>query len=178
MHGIRTVSNRIFGGLLAAMMAVAVVNVLWQVLTRFVIGRPSSFTEEGARYLLVWISVTGAAYAVGNHSHLAIDLLPGALSHRRRLGAALALLVNALVLAFALSILVIGGARFVDVTLSRGETSPAFGLKVGYIYAALPLAGLIMMFYATLNTIDELRRRSSAAPSDPSDDSSARREPE
>jgi hypothetical protein len=55
-------------------MAVSVLNVLWQVFTRFVIRHPSSYTEELARYLLVWVGLLGAAYASGHKLHLAIDL--------------------------------------------------------------------------------------------------------
>ena len=49
---------------------------MWQVLTRFVLGNPSSFTDELARYLLIWVGLFGAAYAIGKRTHLAIDLLP------------------------------------------------------------------------------------------------------
>ena len=45
---------------------------------------PSSFTEEIARYLLVWVGILGGAYAVGKRIHLAIDLLPTKLEGRRK----------------------------------------------------------------------------------------------
>lgn len=59
---------------LIALMAFSVLNVLWQVFTRFVLHHPASYTEELARYLLIWIGLLGAAYAAGNKLHLAIDL--------------------------------------------------------------------------------------------------------
>ena len=68
--------DKILGTTLSFIMAVMVVNVLWQVFTRFVIGSPSSFTDELARYLMIWVGVLGAAYISGRNMHVAIDLLP------------------------------------------------------------------------------------------------------
>jgi TRAP-type C4-dicarboxylate transport system permease small subunit len=55
-------------------MIMMVLNVAWQVLTRFVLQNPSSYTEELARYLLIWLGLLGAGYCVGQRSHLAIDI--------------------------------------------------------------------------------------------------------
>ena len=44
-------------GLLVVLMGMAVLNVLWQVFTRFVISAPSGFTEELARYVLIWVGI-------------------------------------------------------------------------------------------------------------------------
>ena len=61
--------------LLIVMMALLVTDVTWQVLTRFILPQPSSFTEEVARFLLIWISLIGGAYAYRQNSHLGFDLL-------------------------------------------------------------------------------------------------------
>ena len=60
---------------LIILMGVNVLNVLWQVFTRFVLRDPSSFTEELARYLLIWVGLLGASYAAGKKMHLAIDVV-------------------------------------------------------------------------------------------------------
>jgi TRAP-type C4-dicarboxylate transport system permease small subunit len=132
-------------------MGVSVVNVLWQVFTRYVLANPSSFTEELARYLLIWIALLGAAYAAGRQMHLAIDLLPSALEGRarRRLGT----LVNALILLFALAVFVVGGIRLVSLTLTLGQTSAALHIPLGYVYLALPVSGLLIMWYAVLGMV-------------------------
>ena len=80
--------DRVVGAVLVALMAVSVVNVLWQVFTRFIMGAPSSFTTELARFLLIWIGVLGAGYVVGQKDHLALELLPEQLEGRQavRLG--------------------------------------------------------------------------------------------
>ena len=90
----RRVVDRVLEWLLVAFMALMVVNVIWQVVTRFLLRNPSSFTEEIARYLLVWVGILGGAYAVGKRIHLAIDLLPSKLEGRRK--AVLELLIEVL----------------------------------------------------------------------------------
>ena len=68
--------DKILGNILVIIMGVMVINVLWQVFTRFIIGTPSSFTDELARYLMIWLGILGAAYVSGRNMHVAIDVLP------------------------------------------------------------------------------------------------------
>ena len=56
---------------LILLMATMVINVLWQVFTRFIIGNPSQYTEELARYLLIWLGLFGASYSSSRGAHLA-----------------------------------------------------------------------------------------------------------
>lgn len=121
-------------------------NVLWQVFTRFVLSNPSSYTEELARYLLIWIGLIGAAYASGRQLHLAIDLFP-----RRLVGARKRLVqvaIRVVVLVFALGVLTLGGTKLVMLTLSLGQTSAALGIPMGWVYLALPLSGVLMTGFA------------------------------
>lgn len=134
------------GWLLAALLGLAVVNVVWQVFTRYLTRHPSSFTEESARYLLIWIGLLGAAYVTGRGMHLAIDLAPRALKGRGK--RRLEVFVAACVFTFAACVMVWGGARLVWMTLYLNQTSAALQIKLGYVYLVLPISGFLMMFYA------------------------------
>lgn len=147
--------DKALGWFLVVVMGVSVVNVLWQVFTRFVLSNPSSYTEELARYLLIWIGLIGAAYAVGRRLHLAIDLLPSRLTGPSAM--LLAIIIECLVAAFALAVLVGGGVRLVQLTLSLGQTSPALGIPMGVVYLALPLSGLLMTWYAVRDIRERLK---------------------
>jgi TRAP-type C4-dicarboxylate transport system permease small subunit len=136
-------------------MAVAVVNVSWQVASRFVLGSPSSFTDELARYLLVWIGLLGAAYAAGEKRHIAVDLLPASLD--ARVGSGLALFTHAAVMLFALSVMLGGGARLVWLSFALGQTTAALGVPLGVVYTVVPLAGLLVAFYAACGLVDAWR---------------------
>ena len=84
MTEIRKLIDKILGRALVVIMSVMVVNVLWQVFTRYVTGDPSSFTDELARYLMIWIGILGAAYVAGKDLHVAIDILPSRASAKNR----------------------------------------------------------------------------------------------
>ena len=80
--GIRDKIDRFLGWALVVIMSLMVVNVLWQVFSRFVLGDPSSYTEELARYLMIWVGVLGAAYVSGKNKHVAIDYFPTKFSEK------------------------------------------------------------------------------------------------
>lgn len=137
---------RVLGWFLVVVMGASVLNVLWQVFTRFALSNPSSWTEELARYLLIWVGLIGAAYASGRRLHLAIDLLPSRLTGRsRRL---LATGIELAVALFAVGVLGVGGLRLVLLTLSLGQRSAALGIPLGLVYLALPASGLLMAGFA------------------------------
>jgi TRAP-type C4-dicarboxylate transport system permease small subunit len=147
--------DRALEWILVACMSMMVANVLWQVATRFLLRNPSSFTEEIARYLLVWVGVLGGAYAVGQRIHLAIDLLPSKLDGRRR--ALLEIFIESCIFVFATAVLVVGGAGLVWVTLDLGQTSAALQIPLGYVYLVLPLSGLLMMYYSAVHGFEALK---------------------
>ena len=60
---------------IAILMGVMVLNVTWQVVSRYLLRDPSSFTDELARYSMIWLGLLGAAYVSGKQGHLAIDVL-------------------------------------------------------------------------------------------------------
>ncbi len=154
--GVRQVVDRALEWLLVGFMSMMVVNVLWQVATRFLLRNPSSFTEEIARYLLVWVGILGGAYAVGKRIHLAIDLLPSKLEGRRK--AALELFIEVCTFVFAALVLVVGGSGLVWLTLDLGQASAALQIPLGLIYLVLPISGILMMFYSALHGAEALNR--------------------
>ena len=155
MDRIRSTVDRILAGSLILLMFVAVMNVLWQVFTRWVMDDPSSWTEELARYLLIWIGLLGAGYAAGKKMHLAIDLLPNSLEGRRR--HLLEILIDGLILAFAVFVMIIGGYRLMSLTLLMGQQSAALGIELGWVYSVIPLSGAGIAFYAIASMIERFQ---------------------
>ncbi len=124
--------NRYLEYFLAFLMAVMLISVSWQVLTRYIFSSPSSFTDELARYLLIWIGTLGAAYASGQRLHLAIDLLPTKLEGKARYR--LAIFINLLVIVFAFTVMVIGGCRLVYITYTLRQISHAASTCLCVLY--------------------------------------------
>ena len=134
-------------------MTILVIDVVWQVLARYVVKSPSSFTDELARFLLIWVGLLGSAYAMGKKKHLAIDILPSKLSGKPK--KILNTFISILVISFAILILVIGGIRLVYITLTLNQISPALGIPLGYVYLVLPFSGILIAFYAFLEIFEK-----------------------
>jgi TRAP-type C4-dicarboxylate transport system permease small subunit len=161
MNTVRVALDRLLGGTICVLMGAMVLNVLWQVFTRFVLKNPSSFTEEMARYMMIWVGLLGSAYATGQKSHLALDLITAKFSGARK--RASELFIHSIVLLFAATVLVGGGGRLVWIQLSLGQKSAALQLKLGYVYLALPLAGAFIVFYSLMALRDALRGETKVA---------------
>lgn len=138
--------DEVLSRLLIALLAFLVLDVCWQVITRFVLNDPSSYTEEIARFTLIWISLLGAASAYKRGLHLGIDIVTNALS--QRLSFLSQLLVHAFVIAFAVLILIYGGSKLVVMTLQLDQVSAVLGVKMGFIYLAMPISGVFFLIYA------------------------------
>ena len=80
MKYIKNKLNRVLEFILIIVLGVMVLNVSWQVFSRYVLANPSSFTDELARYLMIWLGVLGTAYVSGKRLHVAIDILHSQLS--------------------------------------------------------------------------------------------------
>lgn len=162
MLTLKTAVDRLLAWVLIVLMSVLVIDVLWQVFSRYVLNDPSSFTEELARFLLIWVGLLGASYAAGQRMHLAVDILPDRVQGARR--HYLGLFILACTVLFALSVMVFGGARLVWVTLFLGQTAAALQMPLGYVYVVLPVSGLLIAFYAVLYMVDEYRVLNGHAP--------------
>ncbi|MEZ4884015.1 MAG: TRAP transporter small permease [Chitinophagales bacterium] len=137
--------NKNLGYLLIALMSIMTLDVLWGVFTRYAMGHQANWSEELARFLLIWIGVLGAAYASGQKMHLAIDLLSPQLNevNQRRLS----ILINILIIVFALFVMVVGGSRLIYITNVLGQLSPALQVPMSFIYSVIPLSGLLVIYY-------------------------------
>ena len=145
--------NRIVEIALVAVFATMVLSVVWQVVSRFLLGDASSFTEELARFCLIWLTVLGAAYVVGQKGHIAMDYLyqkAGPAGKHRMM-----YLSYSSIILFALVVLVLGGGNLVYITLRLGQVSSALGLPLGVVYSIVPLSGLIMIVYSIHNWREE-----------------------
>jgi len=144
---------RILEGALILAVFVLVIDVLWGVFTRYAMGAQADWTEELARFLLIWISLLGGAVAFGEKAHLGVDYFVGLFnSSSQKL---LAIFAQLVVLFFAVSIFIVGGSRVVIDTLDMQQITPALGIQQGYVYLALPIAGAFMVTF-TVERILEL----------------------
>jgi TRAP-type C4-dicarboxylate transport system permease small subunit len=138
--------DKILERVLIFLMSILVIDVLWQVLSRYVLASPSSFTDELAGFLLIWVGVLGAAYVTGKKEHLAIDLLIQKSNPKRKVR--LIFMVNLFITLFAFFVMIVGGSWLVLTRFQFNVNSAALHLPLGYVYSVLPLSGLLMLYYS------------------------------
>ncbi len=143
---------------LMGLMALIVLDVSWQIFTRFILQNSSSWTEEMARFLLIWIGVLGASYALKTKAHLGIDIFTYKLTGVKK--QVVEILVYTFVVLFAFFIMIIGGIRLVYLTFQLNQISASIGIKMGYIYLVLPISGFLVIMYS-IEFITEAIKKSS-----------------
>lgn len=126
-----------------------VIAVFTQVVSRYIINVSNSWTEESARYFFVWVSMLGAALGVQRHSHFGFDaVVRGLPPLGKRLAGVAAFLVT-----FGMAgLLVVQGWRLME--LGRLETGSATEVPMPWIYAAIPVGGLLIMMHLVLSLLE------------------------
>ncbi|RPA67229.1 TRAP transporter small permease [Cyclobacteriaceae bacterium YHN15] len=149
--------DKIVAWMLITLMGLMVLNVSWQVLSRYVVQNPSSFTDELSRYMLIWLGMLGAAYVAGQNQHLAIDILPNKMSGKPKMK--LLVLISSLVLLFALIAMVLGGSNLVYITYILDQKSATLQIPLAYIYTIIPISGLLVVYYQIFQISNHLKHQ-------------------
>jgi TRAP-type C4-dicarboxylate transport system permease small subunit len=146
---LQNLTTKLHAGLkwiLIFLMALMVIDVAWQVFSRYVLQQSSSLTEELATFLLIWVGLLGSAYAYREKAHLGIDLISTKLNIRQRLIAELIVLV--IIILISITVFIFGGLRLVYITFTLNQISPAMQINMGYIYSVVPLTGILFILYS------------------------------
>ena len=134
--------NRVTEVILLIVLSAMAVVVFLQVIFRYVINFPLFWTEEFARYCLVWASLLGAAVAIKRGQHIAVTFFMERIpAGARRLLSKVALAA----VAFILTVILWGGVQLVIVT--RAQLSPALRISMSIPYLAVPVGSAIMLFH-------------------------------
>ena len=142
---------RIMEIILVSIFGLLVIDVLGQVFSRYILNTSFAFTEELARFSSIWLSVLGAAYLNGKREHLSMDFLYQKFSGSTK--KKVLLFIELCIFLFALIVMVIGGFNLVYTTLHLGQLSGTLRIPLGYIYAILPVSGLLIMLFSVYHTI-------------------------
>ncbi|KGQ69530.1 hypothetical protein OA57_10970 [Chelonobacter oris] len=140
--------NKLISNILILMMILLTFCVIWQVISRYILSAPSTITEELSRFLMIWICLLGASYAVGQKRHLSIDLLNSFISDINQ--SRLQFIINIIILIFSL-LLTWGGIFLVRNVLLSEQVSPALRIPMGYIYIILPASSILIVYYIIID---------------------------
>lgn len=118
--------------------------VVWQVASRQLLGSPATWTDEASRMLFVWLGLFAAALVFGERGHIAVEFLVRKLPHRAE--KYLAVFVQVVVGFFAIIVMIWGGVLIAQAGWTQQLSAVPF--TFGHMYLALPVAGLLFLFYS------------------------------
>ncbi len=155
----KRVLDRALDFLVMSVFATLICVVVWQVFTRYILRDPSDWTEELATFLMIWIGLLGACVALRLRAHLGIDYFVARLSSGKQFAAEI--FGYFMVALFSTCVLLGGGLRLVHQVWINDQSSPAMGIPMAAVYAALPVSGFFLTLYS-LALVNEafVRRRS------------------
>jgi TRAP-type C4-dicarboxylate transport system permease small subunit len=129
--------------------------VALQVFFRYVLNQSLFWSEELARFLLVWLSFLGASVAYRRKAHPGIDVLSSRMPEH--ISWIFTLVVHIISIVF-FGVMIFYGYRFAYFV--RLQISPALYMPKWIIFSIVPLSGIILMIHGVTFLLQELDRRS------------------
>ena len=141
----------------AILLAAMTVVVCWEIFSRFfakyIAGINSPWTEEVAMIFMVWFGLTGAAIGIRRASHIGVEFVVALFPDR--VGRAILVLVDLIILGFSYFLLV-EGARFakemINVELTATEWSRGY-----VVYSAAPVTAILMLIYGLEAMVKDIK---------------------
>jgi len=129
-------------------------SIFSQVIMRKVFNNSLSWSEELARYCLIWMVFFGISYGVKRQRHIKIDLIYDRLSEKNK--KILRIFANIVFIAFGLIILVYGQKIALKLFMLK-QSSPALHIPMGALYSAAPVGLGLSVIRLLQNIVNEFR---------------------
>lgn len=158
MEAVKEALDKALRVISVALFALLVLIVVWQVFSRQILQNPASWTEELARFTFVWLGFFAATLVFAERGHIAVDFV--ARKSPPAIQRASGILSEVCIIAFAILVLVWGGGRAARGTWGQGLG--ALPAQLGMVYLVMPIAGILITFYAVYHLVGILSGRVTA----------------
>ncbi len=149
----RKILDQIVCFLCASLFALMTILVVYQVVARYILSSPSTWSEELVSYIFAWMGLLAVSYGFGHYEHMSIPILSEKLKGKKAL--ILKLVGEIICISFIILVMIYGGYKFSQ--LGFGQVTASLGIKIGYMYAVIPVAGIFSLIYCLLNIADILK---------------------
>lgn len=143
--------------LMALAMGALVVGGTWQIFTRWVLGNPSTFTDEFLRYVLIWASMIGSAYCFYRDEHLALELVTDRV--KGPVAVVLQIFIEVAILFFVCYVFIFGGMKL---AMNATNISSVMHIPFKFLYSILPISGIFIVVARVLKYIRLLTEKKGA----------------
>lgn len=136
---------RLNRGALVLLLAAMAVIIFANVVLRYTTSESIEWAEEVARYLMVWLTFLGAGPVLRYGGHIAVENLQDALPPRAAV--ALRALIASMLFAF-FGFMVWFGLLYVE--RAQYQMTPTTQISMSWVYAAIPVGGLLLALHLAL----------------------------
>ena len=149
--------GKLIKGLLGAILALMVAAIAWQVLSRYVLNAPSSFSEEFLRFSLIWLGLIGAGYCFVDNRHLNLPLLTDALPPR---GQIYFIFFNSILSLVFGAFLIVGG--WASLLNNMNQTTPMLKIPMGALQSVVVICGVMICVTQIRSIVLNLKHKTGA----------------
>jgi len=140
------------GGIFLALMASL---VLFQVIARYIFNSSPAWTEEIARYTMIWSTLILVIVLSFDKEHISLDYFAKKIPNKFL--KYINIPIN-LVLIWFLYNFAISGFGMINTSMQVTQRSPGLGIPMAIVYIILPLTGIFLMFESLVSVLKEFRK--------------------
>ena len=149
MKKVEKVLDTIMRFLMALAMLTLLVFGTWQIFTRWVLGNPSTFTDELLRYVLIIAGFIGSAYCFYRDEHLALTLITDKAKGPFKL--ILDIFIEACILFFVIYVFIFGGIKLAN---TATNVSSVMHIPMKTLYMIEPICGILIVLARILKYVN------------------------
>ena len=146
---IKQIMDTVLTAACISLLIAILITVSIGVFTRYILNDPAGWTEELARYFLVWLTLLGAPLGCLNSAHIGIHFLPNALSPRGKL--ILSMTISAVLVLFCV-FMFFGGMKLT--TVYWKSRSVTMGFPIGFVYMSLCFSSALIILATILVCVE------------------------
>lgn len=154
MKVIKWIDEHLEEVLLAALLIGIAVVMILQVICRYIFNNSLTWSDELARFLLVWSCFLSTSFCVKKHISIKIDQLQNAIGPKA--SKVMKLVRHAVIFVFCI-LMIPYAFTYVQQAISSGATSSALHLPMYFIQSG-PLVGFILLAFRTAQRFFEVLR--------------------
>ena len=149
MKKVEKVLDTVMRFLMALAMLTLLVFGTWQIFTRWVLGNPSTFTDELLRYVLIIAGFIGSAYCFYRDEHLALTLVTDKAKGPFKL--VLDIFIEICILFFVIYVFIFGGFKLAN---TATNVSSVMHIPMKTLYMIEPVCGILIVLARILKYVN------------------------
>ena len=149
MKKVEKVLDTVMRFLMALAMLTLLVFGTWQIFTRWILGNPSTFTDELLRYVLIIAGFIGSAYCFYRDEHLALTLITDKAKGPFKI--VLDVFIEACILFFVIYVFIFGGFKLAN---TATNVSSVMHIPMKTLYMIEPICGILIVLARILKYVN------------------------